>query len=150
MCYVCGDGKAKVVRLSNVVGEDPQSRNFLFQVTRSACTAGYIELRSDADSAKDYILVEDVVEMLPHIAVRGRFPCYNLASGINLRHQEVVELIAECAGARWSVAPGAPRISEPTIDIRRLREEFDFSPRPVVPALPRLVASFRRAQHAAD
>ncbi len=149
MCYVGGKGKAKVVRLSNVVGEDLRSRNFLFDVTRSACTYGSIELRSDAESVKDYIVVEDVVDMIPEIAVRGRFSCYNLASGINLTHREVVELIASCAGARWTVVPGAPRTGGPQIDIRRLREEFGFSPRPLPPALFRLVAAFRRTQRAA-
>ena len=129
----------RVVRLSNVVGGDLTSDNFIYALLREALATGAIQLNSSLDSAKDYIALADVTRMLECIASHGQARCYNLASGQQTRHGEIVQAIAALTGARISVTPDAPRMDFPAIDIRRLREEFGFAPQPPLDGLAALL-----------
>lgn len=139
LCRASGRSGVRVVRLSNVVGPDFRSRNFLFDLIRSACETGRIELRTALQSQKDYILLDDVVALLPRIAVAGTQACYNMGSGRNLSHAEVVAPIVARTGATLSVADGAPLVVSPPLDVSRLRAEFAFEARSVLDYLPGLV-----------
>lgn len=142
LCRNCGKPGVKVARLSNVVGSDPDSPNFLASLMREAL-AGRIELRSDPASAKDYVLLDDVVALLPAIAVAGRHWLYNVASGERISHAQLVAALVSLTGCASAVAPGSPRFDFPDIDIGRVRAEFGFSPSPVLAQLPRLVEQAR-------
>lgn len=144
ICHASGRDGVRVARLTNVVGPDFGSRNFLTELIRSACETGEIRLRTDLESEKDYVLLEDVVTWLPRIAVDGRQSCYNLGAGENLSNRVLAAQIAAATGARVHVAEDAPRIAWPTVDISRLRDEFGYQPTPVLPALPGLVNEFRK------
>lgn len=124
-----------VVRLSNVF--DPRashargsSQNFLSQVLREA-TSGRVVLGTHPDSAKDYVLLQDVVEVLPKIALAGRHRIYNLAGGRNVSHRQIVERL----GCVVEVQPDAPRVVFPVVSVERLRHEFGFEPRSVLDSL---------------
>jgi len=148
LCHASNRTRVRVVRLTNVVGADFHSRNFLFDLIRAACDTGRIELRSDPDSAKDYVLLDDVLEMLPRIALEGREVCYNLGGGRNLRHADLLAPILDITGARLNVREGAPRIAAPVVDIGRVRDEFSFLPAQVLPRIPELVRQYRKLNHA--
>lgn len=129
LCLHGGRANARAVRLSNVVGgNEAGSLNFIPALVAEA-RKGAITLRSDPDSAKDYIALEDVVEMLPRIALEGRHRLYTLASGTQTSHRQWVEAIAARFGARVAYTPGAPRFTFPPLSIARLAEEFGFAPR---------------------
>jgi len=148
MCHASGRPNVRVVRLSNVVGQDFGSRNFLFDLIRSACSEGRIQLRTALESAKDYVLLDDVLDMLPRIAVAGTRDCYNLGSGSNLTNAQLVQAIVAVTGAQLSVQDGAPAILSPILDVSRLQSEFAYAPRPILPVIPSLVDEFRRTGHA--
>jgi nucleoside-diphosphate-sugar epimerase len=141
LCRSCNRLNVKVARLSNVIGRDHQSDNFLFALIREAVN-GRIELQSDPDSAKDYILLEDVVSLLPRIATEGKRWLYNVASGTNVRHRDIVAVLAGLTGCEVAVRPDAPRLDFPEIDIAQLRSEFGFAAAPILETLPSLVAQF--------
>jgi len=144
ICHASGRHGVRIVRLANVLGSDFNSQNFVFDLIRSACDSGKIELRSSLDSAKDYIRLEDVVDLLPRIALGGQHTCYNLASGRNIAHRELLEPILAASGASLTVREGAQRIISPQINIDRLRGEFAFEPTPVLSILPTLVNEYRK------
>jgi nucleoside-diphosphate-sugar epimerase len=144
LCHASGRRGARVVRLTNVVGPDFGSSNFLGEVIRSACVEGEITLRSALDSAKDYVMLDDVLEVLPRIAISGQYVCYNVGAGRNLTHADIVRTVAARTGARWRVAEGAPTVASRPIDTRRLRTEFAFEPRMVVDHLPALIDDYRK------
>ncbi len=123
LCLRASD-KTKVARLSNVYGRDLFSRNFLTEIVASAVDDGVISLRSALDSAKDYISIESVVELLIPILFEGKERIYNVASGKNTTHGELVEAIKAITGCRVSVAPGSPVISFPEISTQRIDHEF--------------------------
>lgn len=129
----------RVVRLSNVVGGDLSSDNFIYALLREALASGQILLNSSLDSAKDYIALSDVTRMLARIASEGQQRCYNLASGQQTRHGDIVSAIARLTGAQVTVADQAPRADFPPIDIHRLRSEFDFTPVPALDGLASLL-----------
>lgn len=136
LCLNGGRAGVRVVRLSNVVGgEDRDSNNFVPSLVREA-RGGCIVLQTAPESAKDYIHIDDVAELLPRIATQGRERLYNVASGVQTRHASWTEQLQRQTGCRVEVAPGAPAVSFAPIDITRIRAEFGFVPRPVLSALP--------------
>ena len=118
----------RVVRLSNVIGGDIASDNFVYALLREAQATGAIHLNTSLDSAKDYVALADVTRMLELIASCGQARCYNLASGQQTTNGELAETIARIAGARLSVSDDARHIPFPRIEIGRLRHEFGFIP----------------------
>ena len=143
LCHASHKANVRVVRLSNVVGRDFRSGNFLFDLIRNATDRGVIDLRSALDSAKDYISIDDVVDQIPGICQSGRRDCYNLCSGVNLTHHQLVEQIQAVTGARLSVCAAAPRFVSDAIDISRLRDEFSYQPTAVLPLVIELTNAYR-------
>lgn len=141
LCRACNRPNVKVARLSNVIGRDHHSENFLFSLIRDALS-GRIELQSDPDSAKDYILLDDVVSLLPRIATEGKEWLYNVASGTNVAHCDIVNVLTKLTRCDVTIYQGAPRLIFPEIDIARLRSEFGFSPASILEYLPGLVTEF--------
>lgn len=143
-CLVLRSGRpAHIVRLSNVYGLDRPSTNFLPSLITEAIRTGVVRLETAAASAKDYVSIEDVVDLLPRIATRGTRTVYNLASGSNVSNHELATVIAEELGAELRVEPGARTILHPRISIDRLAEEFQYRPRMILEDLPVLVSAYQ-------
>lgn len=135
MCLSSGRSGVRVARLSNVVGaDDPESSNFLPSLLRDA-RAGHVVLRSDLGSAKDYIHINDVLDLLPRIALHGVHSTYNVASGEQISHGQWVEHLVAMTGCQVQVLENAPVIRFPPVDVNRIRAEFAFVPRPVLSAI---------------
>jgi nucleoside-diphosphate-sugar epimerase len=139
-----GGRPAVVVRLSNVYGPDYASENFLPSLLRAALGDGVVRLRSSPESAKDYVSVRDVVEMLIRIAGGGSHRVYNLAGGCNVTHGSVLDVLRRLTGCRVEVDPGAARTVFPPIDVSRLSDEFGYVPSSLVDDLPSLIELYER------
>ncbi|WP_010588149.1 NAD-dependent epimerase/dehydratase family protein [Schlesneria paludicola] len=135
--------KVKIARLSNVVGMDVTSDNFLISVLREGLKTGRVELRTALDSAKDYVSVSDVADILLRLGTSGKHSIYNLASGVNTTHREIVARLGLLTGTRFHVAPGSPTITFPPIDVRRLVDEFQYAPRSLDAMICSIVSGFR-------
>ena len=125
----------RVARLSNVVGgANAASANFLHSLMREAYE-GRIVLQTALDSVKDYIHIDDVVDLLLCISKNGRNRIYNVASGVQTTHQQWTDHLAKQTGCSIEVVTGAPTSSFIQIDISRICSEFNFQPRPVLSTL---------------
>ena len=144
LCLQSGRPGTRAVRLSNVFGAGDRSDNFLTSIVRDALTTGRVALRSGLGSSKDYVSVDDVVGLLPRIAIEGRERLYNVGSGTATTHGALLEAIQRWTGCAVEVAPGAETLTFPEVDITRARSEFGFRPRPVLGALDDLIAGYRR------
>jgi nucleoside-diphosphate-sugar epimerase len=133
LCHASGRSGVRVVRLSNVVGSDMESSNgnFIASLLSEART-GHIVLRSDLESSKDYIHIDDVVRGLPLIAFNGRSSIYNLANGKNTTHREWMDWMRRNNGCSFSVELNAPLQNFPVIEMDRMELEFGFRTRPVL------------------
>lgn len=147
ICLNSGRSGVRVARLSNVVGPGDRSDNFLASVVRAAIE-GDVTLQTAADSAKDYVLLDDVVRLLPEISLRGQETVYNVASGMRISHRKILERLESLCGCTWNVARDAQRIESVPIEIERVREEFGFRPTPVLERLESIVSEASAAQRA--
>jgi nucleoside-diphosphate-sugar epimerase len=139
LCLRSERADVRVARLSNVVGGDSRdSSNFLPSLVREA-RCGQIVLQTSPDSVKDYIHIEDVVELLLNIAVSGRERLYNVASGVQTTNMQWANQLARETGCSVEIQLGAPTICFKPIDVSRITAEFNFQPRPVLTALASLL-----------
>lgn len=122
LCHARG-ANAKVVRLSNVYGAAMPPQNFLSQVLRESHETGQVQFLTAPSSSKDYLSISDVVRWLPMIATQGKHSVYNVATGRNTSNAHIGTLL-EKRGIDVSFAADAPEWSFPSIDTRRLNDEF--------------------------
>ncbi|MGE4048678.1 MAG: NAD-dependent epimerase/dehydratase family protein [Acetobacteraceae bacterium] len=124
LCLADARSVVRVVRLSNVYAPDPGPDTFLGQVLAAGRANGGVVFRQAAGSEKDYVSLDDVVRILPRIAVDGRDRLYNLASGRNTTHGQIAAALR--AEFRWDARfePAAPVVRFPPIDVARLAAEF--------------------------
>lgn len=144
LCLAMPNERVRVARLSNVFGPDWSSRNFLASVISEAIDTGALLLHTAADSAKDYIAVDDVVAALLAIVARGSERIYNVASGKNVTNAEIAMRLTEICGCRVDVVPNAPSVVFPIIERDRLNRILEIAPVPLLDALPSLVDDYRR------
>lgn len=135
----------RVARLSNVYGTADTSGNFLNSIIQEALK-GHIALHTSLDSCKDYIAIEQVLEAIWHIVFNRTQRVYNVASGINTTHNEIVGKLVEITNCAISVADNAIVSKFPPISIRRLKSEMEFAPPSVLDSLPMLVEAARHRQ----
>lgn len=129
ICLNCGRPNVRVARLSNVVGLGAGQQAFVDQLLGEGRARGVVAPRDHPESAKDYIALEDVLDLVEWISQRGRETIYNVASGEQTSHREVTELIARETGWRTEFDWTAPRVDFPQIDTNRIRVEFGFAAR---------------------
>jgi nucleoside-diphosphate-sugar epimerase len=103
-----------------------------------------IVFQTAADSAKDYISIDNVADSLIELATHGTERIYNLASGRNASNGELAERLRELTGCAIRFSSSAPLVTFPPINIDRLRAEFDFQPSRVLDDMPQLVDLYRR------
>jgi nucleoside-diphosphate-sugar epimerase len=132
-CLHAGRHAVRIARLSNVVVDDDDEGTDFVPALRREARGGRIVLRADPDSAKDYVHVDDVVALLPRIAAGGRERIYNVGSGVQLRHRQWADALRAATGCAVTTVPDAPTLSFPPLDVSRIRTEFGFEPRPVLP-----------------
>ena len=137
--------RCKVVRLSNVYGDDFASDNFLSSIIRDALRQKHVELQTAFSSAKDYISVDEVCELLLRISLDGREQIYNVASGISTSHGEICKAIARVTAATFEAVANAPEIRDQPIDTSRISREFAFTAVPLVDQIEEIVVAFRKA-----
>jgi nucleoside-diphosphate-sugar epimerase len=135
----------RAVRLSTVIGFAPKGKSLLPTLMRDACLHGRMRAAISPQSSRDYIAIDDVIDILPRIAVEGKSRCYNVASGVNVRLAEIVDLIRGEIPSECNWQSNAPTVAFPVVDISRIQTEFSFSPRPALDALAAACAEFRRS-----
>lgn len=139
VCFATNNERVRVARLSNVVGNDFQSENFLFSLIKEAVSNKQINLQTPLSASKDYIAIDDVVEALIAISHSGKSRLYNVASGINLSNQMIIDEIVRLTGSQVSVNATQPYLKFPTISVERLKSEFGLKPKNIIENLAHLI-----------
>jgi len=143
ICFASPKPHVRVARLSNVYGRDFSSTNFLASVIREAVVRKKVFLQTALASEKDYISIDEVVDLLLKISVSGQYKLYNVASGINTSHQELLELIKRETACIVEVMDNAELVRFPQINIDRIKHEFNFSPLTISQVIPELVKNYK-------
>jgi nucleoside-diphosphate-sugar epimerase len=146
LCFTSTRPDVRVVRLSNVFGNDYTSSTFVSSVISDAVDKKSVNLNLDLKSEKDYVSIDDVVKLLRDIAGGGRHRLYNLASGRNTSNEDLLKAIHEVTHCTVRVNEEAKHLSFPKISVQRIKEEFDYSPVHVIDSIPKLVSSYSTSQ----
>ena len=128
ICNLSQKQNVRIVRLSTVTGKNFKTSNFISSIIFDAIRNKEIILKTKLDSKRDYILLEDVVQILPKISISGKNKIYNVAYGQNLKTREIVEKIKEITGCTYKVERDAKEYSYPPISIQKIKNEFNFNP----------------------
>lgn len=118
-----------IVRPSNIIGDNWKSRDFVYSITKDALEHGLIQLYNSFESAKDYIGIDYVVESTTQL-VRDRAPSgvYNISSGTNISHAQIVDLIVRYTKCTVEALPGAQTVIFPIINNHKIVEFIGRSP----------------------
>lgn len=143
VCLSFPDESIRIARLSNVVGSDVHSKNFISSLIRDACTKKKIILDSHLQSEKDYITIEDVLNILPEISRRGKRRIYNVASGMNITHSQILDIVQQQTACAVEHNQDAAIVKFPIISIDHIQEDFSYSPTNVLTSLPFLIEKFK-------
>lgn len=127
----CGVKNARVVRVAYAVNLDENSTNYVAVKAREAAK-GNVVFQAHRDSVKDYVLLDDVVSLLPKIAISGKDRIYNIASGVNISTSEIADMLKEATDCTVEFLDSEPRRVPVAIDISRIRNEFGFQPTSVL------------------
>ena len=136
----CGLPHVRVVRVSYAVNLDPTSTNFIAEKYREAQT-GIVSFLANRNSTKDYVVLDDVVDILPKIALDGNFRVYNVASGKNISTEEIAETLEELTGCKVVFLDTDPVRSPRSIDISRIQNEFGYTPQSVLDYAKTVISS---------
>ena len=143
MCNISTKKHVRIARLSNVTGKNLNQNVFLSSIIKNAIETKKITLQTSLDSEKDYVHVDDVIEILLKIAQKGENKVYNIASGKNLSNNQIVKKIQETTECKVEVIKKAKKYSFLPIDINRIKNEFDFEPRSILDEIEPIINSFR-------
>ncbi|MEZ5872934.1 MAG: CmcI family methyltransferase [Nitratireductor sp.] len=149
-CLAWPDEKVRVARLSNVVGFDTGSQNFLTTLIQEAALEGRITLLQSEKSEKNYINISDVCSAIEMIALQGRHRLYNVAGKRNISHRELAGKVAEICKAELVTNPDAPVVSFPEIDTDRYDHEFKAGKSDVMQGIDDLVPKYLAYYRATD
>lgn len=142
ICFASDQANVRVVRLSNVFGKKENSSDFLSALIGDAVEKGLVFLNTGSSSEKDYVSVEDVVAVLPKIALSGQKQLYNLASGKNVSHRQILDEIQKITACEIKMTEAAENTIFPEISITRIQNEFNFSPSLLIPSLKSLIPEY--------
>lgn len=138
LCLSHPNKRVRVARLSNVVGFDQNRDTFLGSIIQDLIQRKKAIIKEAPESKKDYIVIEDVIDILIKIATSGTGRLYNVASGKALTHIRLVRELTRLTGCQIEFSKRAMYRAFPKIDISKITSEFGFRPIDLTEYLPQL------------
>jgi len=139
LCLTLPSKNIKVLRLSNVCGYNYNSEDFIYSLIKDALINKKIILNSTLNSSKDYISIDDVVKLITKIAIEGKEKIYNIASGININNQEIIDILRLFMDFSVEIIENAQEIIFPQINVDKIKKEFNFHPENVLNTIENIV-----------
>ena len=143
ICLAFDNPKIRIVRLSNVTGFNHTSKLFLPSIIREAIDKKKITLHTKLRSEKDYVHIDDVVKVLPEIALNGKYRIYNVAKGENTTNQDIITKLQQITSCKLDILEGAKNYSFPKINTERIVNEFNFNSKSVLNYIDDIVGSYK-------
>ena len=104
-----------------------------------------IEITISENSTKDYILIDDAINLIIKILKKGRQSIYNVASGKNIKIKEITKIIKKETNCKIILKNQKTVILEPKIDIMRIKKEFKFKNNfKLEKSLPELIKRYKK------
>lgn len=119
----------KIIRLSNIYGKNYKSPLLVPTLIKNAIKKTKIEITINKFSTKDYLNIDDAVDLIIKIVNFGKENTYNVASGKNIKIIEIANKIKELTNCEIKFKNQNLLIKEPIINITKIKKEFNFFPK---------------------
>jgi nucleoside-diphosphate-sugar epimerase len=130
LCLSLDNENIKVVRISNLFGDNFTNQAYILPtLIRDSINKNKIGLEISRNSTKDFIHVDDAFDALVKVISKGRYRLYNIASGQNIKINEILKVIKKITNCKIHYKKNLKTIKEPKININRIRKEFNFKPK---------------------
>ena len=146
ICLASKKEGIKIVRPSNVTGNNLKSNLFIPSIIKDALKNQKIVLHSSFESEKDYVDIDDVINIIHKILSQGKDKIYNIAYGKNTTAREIVNEISRITNCTIDIDENAPEYSFPPISIKKIQNELDFKPSSIIPKLESMIKEFKNNQ----
>ena len=123
----CGLANVRIARVSYAVDFADDSTDNISVFLRDALK-GSVKFTAHEESVKDYVVMSDVLTVLPKIALSGKSTIYNVASGENVSTRQIADLLVEETGCSIEFVPGEQVRRPQQIDISLLSNEMSYRP----------------------
>ena len=143
LCLSIPNKKVRVIRISNVIGNNFSSNNFLYSVIKDAILNKRIFLAQSMNIRRDYITIDDVIYLIMKI-IFGKNRLYNVASGNSISNRSMLNFISEKTGAVINNINDTTHVNFPTIDISNIQKEFRFIATDIFPLIDNLIYNFNK------
>ncbi len=139
ICMSFNNPNVRIARLSNVYGRGQSKYTFLGSIKDSIANSKHITIIDHKESSKDYVAMDDVAILLENIALHGNHRLYNVASGNNINHETILKKLSEMSGVDIVFSPDGIKRNYTPVDISRISQEFNFTPKNILDDLPGLL-----------
>ena len=130
LCLSLPNKKIKVVRMSNLFGDNFTNQIYLLPaLIRNALNNKKINIFVNKKSSKDFLYVNEALDILIKIIKKGKSRLYNVASGKNIELYKIAQKIKKITNCKIIYKNQNKLVSEPKIDISRIKKEFNFKPK---------------------
>lgn len=144
LCLHGGHALMKVARLANTVGLRPDPDIFIDQLLEEGVRTGGVHLRTALQSKKDYLYIDDAVDLLVRMALSDATGIFNVASGEGVSNAQVLAALEAEMGFSTSVAEGAPVWEFRAIDMAKTTQTFGFAPQKFENYFPQFLRNYRQ------
>lgn len=142
LCLSSKKSNVRIVRPSNVAGNNFSSNLFLPSILRDAVDTKKIIIHTSLNSEKDYVYIDDVVNSIIKISLKGNQNIYNIANGVNIKSKDIINKLIKITNCHIQEDHNAQEYSFPQISIERLKNEFQFKPISVLDKIEDMVNAY--------
>ena len=94
--------------------------------------------------SKDFLYINEALEVLLKIIKKGKYRLYNVASGKRIKLSRITQKINKITNCKINYKNQHNLASEPVIDINRIRKEFNFKPKKdLIESLSELIINYK-------
>lgn len=144
LCLHGGHPRARVARLSNIVGLRDAPDSFIDQLLEEGARDGRITLHTTLSSRKDYLYIDDAVAQILALAQSDATGIFNVAHGQGVDNRAIAECLEAALGYRVTEAADAQPWAFADIDTQRMRTRFGLAPRAFADYFPHFLAQYRQ------
>ena len=129
-CLSQKNKKVKVVRMSNLYGNHFSKQKYLLPtLLRNSVNKKIIDIYINKKSKKNYLNVDDAIDVIFKVINKGKYRLYNIASDKLYTLDFIAKNIQKITKCKIRYKNQKFRYDEPKINIKIIKKEFNFRPK---------------------
>ena len=149
LCLSIPNKKIKVVRMSSLFGDNFTNQIYLLpMLIKNSINKKKINISISKKSSKDFLYVNEAIDVLFQIIKKGKYRLYNIASGKNIKLSAISQKIKKITNCKINYQNQHKIINEPIINISRIKKEFNFKARKdLIKFLDQLIINYKKKKN---